>query len=313
MRVPDDCAGVAGVCTACFPDWPIAADALAAQEARRPPERLHKPLVALEDDTVVGYGFVQEPDVAARAGRLRIRVLVPPEHRGQGVGKALYEALCALATDAGATELVTEALEADEGAARFLARRRFVAYHRRIENRLLLADVDPTVIGRAIDMHVDAFFRSGVRVATFRQLGLVQADASRRLYDLDTALWADVPFGLSGSLPTYEQYVAAEIDHPDFMPAGTFIALDADRWIGVSALVRHPGFLLNSMTGVVREWRSRGLARWLKLYTMRHALECGATEIRTFNDAINPAILALNDSLGFRVAAVQVRYRKELR
>ena len=122
-----------------------------------------------------------------------------------------------------------------------------------------------------------------------------------------------MPFGLSGALPTYEQYVVAEIDHPDFMPAGTFIALDGGRWIGVSALIRQPGFLLNSMTGVLREWRSRGLARWLKLHTLRHALECGATEIRTFNDSINPAILALNDSLGFRVAAVQVRYRKELK
>ena len=84
MRVPDDCAGVAGVCTACFPDWPISREELADQEARRPPERLHKALVALEGHTVVGYGFVQEPDVAARAGRLRIRVLVATRTPGQG-------------------------------------------------------------------------------------------------------------------------------------------------------------------------------------------------------------------------------------
>jgi GNAT superfamily N-acetyltransferase len=73
------------------------------------------------------------------------------------------------------------------------------------------------------------------------------------------------------------------------------------------------GYLLNSMTGVAREWRGRGLARWLKLHTIRWALERGAPELRTFNDAVNDAILGLNRSLGFRVATVEVRYRKEVR
>jgi GNAT superfamily N-acetyltransferase len=312
MRVPDDCAGVARVCTACFPDWPLAAEEVADDEARRAPGRMHRALVALDRDEIVGFGFVQVPDVAAREGRLRIRVLVPPERRRQGVGGALYDALHAIASEAGATELVTEARSADEAAAPFLASRGFVEYHRRIENRLSMSDVDPAMIGRAIDRHVDALFASGVRIATFRQLGLVHADAARRLYDLDATLWADVPFGLTGALPSYEEYVAAEIAHPDFLPAATFIAMDGDRWIGVSALVRGHGFLLNSMTGVLRDWRGRGLAHWLKLHTLRHALECNAAEIRTFNDSINPAILALNASLGFRVANVQVRYRKEL-
>lgn len=313
MRVPDDCAGLASVCAACFPDWPISAAEMADEEMRRPPQRLHRALVALDGDTVVGYGFVQEPDVAAREGRLRLRVLVRPDRRGSGIGGALYEALCEIGNDVGATEFVTEARASDHGAEPFLSRRGFVEYHRRVESRLSLADVEPATIGRAIDVHVDAFFGSAVRIATFRQLCLVHADAARRLYDLDATLWPDVPFGLSGSFPAYEEYAAAEIAHPDFMPAATFIALDGSRWIGLSALVRGPGFLLNSMTGVLREWRGRGLARWLKLHTLRHALECGAAEIRTFNDAINPAILALNESLGFRVTSVQVRYRKELR
>ena len=313
MRVPDDCAGVAKVCSACFPDWPLTTEEVVAQEERRSPERMHRAVVALAGDEMAGFGFVGEPNVAAREGRLRIRVLVPPERRRRGVGRALYDALHAIAGAAGATELVTEAQSSDEAAAPFLARRGFAEYHRRIENRLSIGDVEHAMVGRAIDRHVDAFFASGVRVATFRQLDLVHDDAARRLYDLDATLWADVPFGLTGALPSYEEYLAAEISHPDFLPAATFIALDGDRWIGVSALVRGPGFLLNSMTGVLRDWRGRGVARWLKLHTLRHALERGAAGIRTFNDSINPAILALNASFGFRVASVQVRYRKELR
>ena len=270
------------------------------------------PWVAVDGFSIVGYGYVEEPGVAARPGRLRIRVLVDPAHRRRGAGRALYDALFERALEAGATELVTEA-RADEGDAhRFLLCRGFVEYHRRIESRLQLAAVDPAAVARAIDAHTDAFLASGVRIATYRQLQLAYADAPRRLYDLDSLLWVDVPFGLSGSVPTFEEYQVMELSDPDFLPAATFVALDGDRWIGLGSLMNGPGFLLNSITGVVREWRGRGLARWLKLHTLRYALERGAVEIRTFNDAVNDAILALNRSFGFTVASVELRYRKEL-
>lgn len=66
------------------------------------------------------------------------------------------------------------------------------------------------------------------------------------------------------------------------------------------------------MTGVARECRGRELARWLKLHTIRYALDVGTAELRTVNDAMNAAILALNRSLGFRPTAIDVRYRKDL-
>ena len=56
----------------------------------------------------------------------------------------------------------------------------------------------------------------------------------------------------------------------------------------------------------------RGLARWLKLHTIRYALDAEFAELRTINDAINPAILALNRSLGFRPTAIDIRYQKDL-
>lgn len=312
MEAQRDCFGVARVRSACFPAWPVTAEEVAAAEARRLPERLHIPWVAVDRFSIVGYGYVEEPGVAARPGRLRIRVLVDPARRRRGAGRALYDALFERAQDAGATELVTEAQADESEAHRFLLGRGFVEYHRRIESRLSLATVDPAAVARAIDEHTDAFLVSGVRIATYRQLQLACSDASRRLYDLDAALWVDVPFGLSGSVPTFEQYQVLELADPDFLPAATFVALDGDRWIGLGSLMTGPGFLLNSMTGVVRRWRGRGLARWLKLHTLRYALERGAAEIRTFNDAVNDAILGLNSSLGFKVASVELRYRKEL-
>lgn len=312
MEVPRDCDGVARLRSACFPAWPVSGDEVGAAEARRLPERLHVPWVAVEGDAIAGYGYVEEPGVAARPGRVRLQVLVDPARRGHGIGGALYAALADLARDAGTTELVTEACASEPAARHFLMQRGFVEYHRRQEARLQLADVDPAAVARGIDAATDAFFRTGVRIATYRQLQLAADDAPRRLYDLDAALWADVPFGLTGAVPTFEQYRVLELADPHFLPPATFIALDGARWIGLGALMSGKGFLLNSMTGVVRDWRGRGLARWLKLHTIRCALERGAPELRTFNDSVNAAILGLNRSLGFRVAAVELRYRKEL-
>ena len=313
MEVPRDCDGVARVRSACFPAWPVTGDEVADAEARRPPERPHVAWVAVEGEAIAGYAFVEEPGVAARPGRLRIRVLVEPARRGRGIGRGLYSALVELARSGGATELVTEAQADEPSANHFLTQRGFIEYHRRQESRLRLADVDPATIARGIETLTDAFFTTGVRIATYRQLLLAAADAPRRLYDLDATLWTDVPFGLTGAVPTFEQYQALELADPNFLPAATFVALNGERWIGLGALMSGQGYLLNSITGVVRDWRGRGLARWLKLHTIRCAFERGVPELRTFNDSVNEAILGLNRSLGFRVASVELRYRKELR
>jgi GNAT superfamily N-acetyltransferase len=313
MDIPRDCEGVARVRSACLPAWPVSGDEVAGTEARRPRDTLHLAWVAVQQEGIAAYGYVEEPNIAAMPGRIRIRVLVEPSRRRRGIGGALYDTLLVRALEAGATELVTEAANDDAAAQRFLERRGFAQYHRRIESRLALADVEPAKIARDIDALTDAFFPAGVRIATYRQLLLAGPNAARRLYDLDALLWADVPFGVTGNGPTFEQYQALELADPDFLPQATFVALDGHRWIGLGAVMNGRGFLLNSMTGVTREWRGRGLARWLKLHTIRWALERNAPELRTFNDAVNDVILGLNRSLGFRAASVEVRYRKDVR
>jgi mycothiol synthase len=312
MQMPRDSAGVARVRSACFPAWPVTAEEVADAEARRPPTRWHEGWIAIDAGAITGCGFLEEPNIAGRPGRLRIRVLVDPACRRRGIGRSLHDRLLARAREAHADELVTEAQADDDGALRFLERGGYLEYHRRIESRLQLADVDAAAVARGIDRLTDAFFPTGVRIATYRQLRLAGPDAGRRLYELDATLWADVPFGLTGSVPTFEEYEALELADPDFLPQATFVALDGERWIGLCALARGPGCLLTSVTGVVRTWRGRGLARWMKLHATRSALESGAAEIRTFNDAVNDAILGLNRSLGFAQASVELRFRKEI-
>ena len=66
------------------------------------------------------------------------------------------------------------------------------------------------------------------------------------------------------------------------------------------------------MTGVIGKYRGKGIATFLKLNTIRYAHDHGKLEIRTVNDAVNAAVLALNAKLGFKQFSTAIRYVKYL-
>ena len=304
---------IARIITAVHPDWPRTGAEIAAAAIRRG-ERFHLKFVA--EDTLgqlAGYGFLEVPDVAAAEGRLRMRVTLDPARVGNGIGAALYNALESEARQRGAIELCTEVLASNPRAERFATGRGYTVYNRRIESRLSLGTVVPERIARGIDWHTDQLFSTGIRIATYRQLALAVATAPRQMYDLIVDLWRDVPFGISGADPTFESFLSEELGDPAFSSAGTFVALDGLNWIGLCAQTSAEGRLMTSMTGVVRAWRRHGLARWLKLHSIRYALEVEAREIRTFNDAANEGMLTLNRALGFVPVETDLRLKKDLR
>jgi GNAT superfamily N-acetyltransferase len=65
------------------------------------------------------------------------------------------------------------------------------------------------------------------------------------------------------------------------------------------------------MTGTLPEFRRRGLARLVKLATIRWAAEHGIAAIQTGNSHENPGILALNARLGYRPVATETHYLRE--
>jgi mycothiol synthase len=75
---------------------------------------------------------------------------------------------------------------------------------------------------------------------------------------------------------------------------------------------REEGRATVELTGVLREFRRRGLARLAKLTTIRWAVEHGITAMFTGNDTENAAMLALNEELGFEPRILHQDYVKEV-
>ena len=67
----------------------------------------------------------------------------------------------------------------------------------------------------------------------------------------------------------------------------------------------------NEMTGTLRGFRRRGLARLVKLAAIRWAKEHGFEAMLTGNAESNTAMLDLNETLGYRPLARETHFVRE--
>ena len=142
--------------------------------------------------------------------------------------------------------------------------------------------------------------RAGLRVATYRELE-GDPDRDRKYAELDGTVGKDMPSTETPTPMGPEQFRRQIIESPDFLPDATLFALDGDRYVGVSALFGTPGdpTLMNGTTGVLRDYRRRGIATALKLRNARWGRENGYARIRTWNEQGNRAMLGINERFGF--------------
>jgi RimJ/RimL family protein N-acetyltransferase len=104
--------------------------------------------------------------------------------------------------------------------------------------------------------------------------------------------------------------------NPQLLPEGYFIAKDGPKYVGMSDVHRidtEPGVLQQDDTGVIREYRGRGIATALKLKITEFGQRNGYRMIKTWNDSVNAAMLAVNVKLGFKRQVGWILMEKILR
>jgi GNAT superfamily N-acetyltransferase len=309
--LPHDYAEIAHVLTAENPEWPTTVEALQHADAARDPQ-LHRAVFVAEDASaahkpLVGVASVGHDLMAHRPGKFKLDIRVPPELQGRGIGAALYRTLLTHLEPLQPRELQTDVWETLERAVRFVSDRGFVEAWRRIDSRLEVRQFDA---GPYADL--EARLRAlGIVIKTYAEL---EAHPRRldKLSELDWALWQDVPYGEAVTPKSREHFEKETVHNPDFIPEACFIALRGDEFVGYSYLTSGDGFFLCELTGVRRGHRGQGLATLLKLRGIRYAQDHGQWEIRTVNDSVNTAVLALNARLGFQRDGATIRFVKHV-
>ena len=294
-KTPEDFPEILEVLNASNPNFPMTVGRLQHEENSRDPKYYFASFVAVVDGVIRGLVAVFEDPFAHRAGKLNLRLRVHPEFWGSRIGSSLFEHVLTQIKPRNAEVLQSGAGEDWTRALRFHADRGFEETWRRTESRLQTGDFD-----FAPYSHLEEQIKTkNIQIKTYTELGLDPA-RDTKLYDLDWALWQDIPYGQEVSKPSFENWQKEMTLDPMFEPSGCLIAVKDGAFIGYTSFLKTAGgFLIIGMTGVLREYRSIGLATLLKLRGIRYAQQIDNLEIRTFNDAPNTAMLEMNRKLGF--------------
>jgi mycothiol synthase len=242
--------------------------------------------LAERDGLVIGSAHVAVPSYTdAPTGQ----AYVLAEHRGRGVGHALYACASHWAGTHRASALRTTVGEDDRDSLAWAERRGFTERARDALLELDLAGFEPRL----------AQLPPEVEIVTLAQ----RPELAPGLYEIALEAWPDIPGTEDERIEPLDEWLSVHMQGEGDRPEGTFVAVADGNAVGYAKFSfwsAKPDTLLHDLTGVKRAWRGRGIARALKLAQLSWAKEHGYRSLRTSNEERNQPIRRLNEQLGYR-------------
>ena len=225
-----------------------------------------------------------------------VYVGVPISKRGMGVGTYLLNHLEALAKRDNTKAIRAWGRGNDVDSLKWAETRGYVIERRRTEGLLDLVEFDDS----KFQSDVDRVKSSGIEIVTVWDREMDPYLPGMHKVDIQTA--RDVPFrSAEAADPGFESWVLEYTEVSAHLMVA--LALREGEVVGLTNIYmpviegQSAGI---GYTGVLKEHRGKGIAFALKVVAASEAAKAGATRIRTQNDPDNPAILRLNEKLGFR-------------
>ena len=134
-----------------------------------------------------------------------------------------------------------------------------------------------------------------------------------KLHRLNEVTRQDVPH-TSPVLPQALSDFMVRVESPETPPDRRWIALRDGEPVATSMLSYPPvrGVVWTQYTATHPDHRGRGIARAVKLQTLAQAVALGVPEVRTANDSENPAMLHINETMGYTLQPGFVSFTKRL-
>ena len=243
--------------------------------------------------TGIGVGGWHSPEGVARA-----EVRVVGDARGRGLGSALLAELSTWARGLGYGELMGGVKEADAESLAWAGRRGFVEVGR---NSMLVLDLT------AIDAPgVEA--PDGIEIVSWAQ----RPGVERGMYEVARQAYPDVPGEEEAEIASFEEWLSMDMQGAGDRPEATFLAFAEGEVVAYAKLslsLARPTVAMHDMTGVLRAWRGRGIARALKAAEIAWAKESGYERLETQNEERNEPIRRLNERFGYVVTPGSITVR----
>lgn len=297
--IPGDIPAYVEIANRIYPDDPITLENEEYFESIYPPDnpRLR---YSIENSAgkLIGVSACLLPFWQHAPGVYMMWITLDPDWRRRGAGRAMYAKFEEYARQQKVERLRSDCREDMDYSIAFLKAMGFANYGLRFESQADLTTFDESKFGDPIDRAKAA----GYEFTTLAAERAIEPNADRLLYELDQTTRIDVPMpGGTRSESTYEVFRQVYLESPESNVEAIFIAKHQGRYIGHTILWLNkdkPAY--TAMTGVLREHRGHSIALALKLISFHLMKERGYAAARTTNDTANPAILALNEKLGYK-------------
>ena len=244
-------------------------------------------LLAERDGETVGAGFAltgwhTPPHRAIGAS------LVPPDHRGAGVGIAVLDAIEGWAADHGASELEGAVSEDDGRSLAWAARHSYSEVGRNSRLVLDLAAVEAPAPSPP----------EGIEIVTWAE----RPELAPGMYEVAREAVPDIPGEEEDDIGTLEEWLARDMGGESDDPNAVFVAVANGEVAGfakLSLMKERTDRAFHDLTGVKRSYRGRGIAAALKRTQIAWAKANGYTSLQTSNEVRNEPIRRLNERHGY--------------
>lgn len=226
---------------------------------------------------------------------------VLPEHRGSGVGSALYREVAEWVQERGCIALETTVAEDDTASLAWADQRGFREIGR---NSRLVLDLT-TSSAPAIACP------EGVEIVTWAE----RPELARGMYEVAREAYPDVPGEEGTPVDAFDVWLSKDMQGAGDRADATFIALAGGEVAGYAKLSLSSSdtkVAYHDMTGVRRSFRGRGIASALKRAEIAWAKEHGYGSLETNNEVRNEPIRRLNERYGYTVRPGVVVLREAL-
>ncbi|MET9802670.1 GNAT family N-acetyltransferase [Streptomyces sp. NPDC006368] len=297
---PEDAEAVTRARRAALPFEVTTERAVLSRVASANPAAKYRLLIAEKDGEIVGTAHVGIAHESETPGRSYANPQVHPDHRGHGAGGLLLRTAEEHLAAGGAKSVYAWVLDEPDFRA-FAVKRGYRPTRSAHFQRLDLA-------GGTLP-EPPGTLPPGVALRTAADY----AADPRPMFEADAEVTADEPSDIGAALDDYGDWLANTWNNPLLDRDLTTVVTVDGRVAAFTAAHTDGGTrYLSGMTGTLRAYRGRGLAKLAKTDSLRRARAAGYTDAFTNNDAENGPMLAINAWFGYQVCATEVRHVRTL-
>ena len=257
----------------------------------------------------LGFGEMWNPPWMFHPKKFWLDAWVDPSWQRHGVGGALYDKLQADLKQHGATTLWMGIRENMHDPIAFALKRGFTEKMRGWEST-----INPSQFNSSkFEEYPIKASKGGIQFSTLEKELRDDPECYQKLYELVQTAFRDVPIPDTPTDTPYNEWLTFEMKNPNLIPEAYMIAKDREKYVGTSVvwrLQKEPQSLYQGLTGVLREYRGKGIAVALKLRVLDFARKNGFNHIRTYNASTNEGMLAINKKLGFQRDLAWITFEK---